>query len=133
MSRKPDLAKREAWRKRLSRYDRQTFSVEEFCWRNGLSVASFYQWRRKLREATTGSSVSSGGRESATRPSALLSGFLPVEITGLPSSAGCIEVLLPGGPRLWIPCHESQAIRTVIAALTEASGALKPATIAGAR
>ncbi len=121
MSRKPDLAKREAWRKRLRAYDRGALSVEEFCFRNGVSLASFYQWRRKLRDATGRSSFASSGRDPATRLSAPPSGFLPVEITGLSPASACIEVLLPGGPRLRIPCHETQAIRTVIAALSAAS------------
>lgn len=118
MSRKPDLAKREAWRKRLAAFDRQALSVEGFCWREGVSVASFYQWRRKLRRASDRSSAKSGGCKSTLRAPAVSSAFLPIEITGLPATANCVEVLFPGGPRLRIPCHESQAIRTVIAALT---------------
>lgn len=125
MSRRPDLAKREVWRRRLLAYDRGTLTAEEFCWREGVSVASFYQWRRKLRDKTDGSLVAPGGRKSVTRQSASPSGFLPVEITGLTASSAasmsCIEVLLPGGPRLLVPCHQQQAIRTVIAALTESS------------
>lgn len=133
MSRKPDLVKREAWRKRLSRYDRQALSVDEFCWREGISTASFYQWRRKLRGTTSVASVVSGGRKTAKGDLSPPSAFLPVEITGLSAAPACVEVLLPGGPRLRIPCHEPQAIRTVIAALREASDALEPTTATGAR
>lgn len=118
MSRKPDLAKRAAWRKRFAAFDRQALSVEDFCWREGVSVASFYQWRRKLRGASERSSVKSGRRKTAACAPAMSSAFLPIEITGLSATANCVEVLFPGGPRLRIPCHESQAIRTVIAALT---------------
>jgi transposase-like protein len=124
MSRSPDLVKREAWRRRLAAYARGTLTVEEFCRRAGVSVASFYQWRRKLGDERGGSSAASGGWKNTTRRSASASGFLPVEITGLSLASACIEVLLPGGPKVRVPCHEPQAIRTVIAALADVSAAL---------
>ena len=64
-------------------------------------------------------------RKAALRQTPPQPGFVPVEITGLGASPATslahIEVLLPGGLRLLVPCHEQQAIRTVIAALTDAS------------
>lgn len=123
MSRAPDLVKREAWRRRLRAFDRGTATVEEFCWREGVSVAAFYQWRRKLADVTGIVKMASRGRKTISGQTAPHPGFVPVEITGQSpaTSLAHIEVLLPGGSRLLVPCHEQQAIRTVIAALTDAS------------
>ena len=125
MSRAPDLVKRDAWRRRLRAFDREQATVEEFCWRQGVSVAAFYQWRRKLADASGPSTAASRERKATLRQTAPHPGFVPVEITGWGASPAMslahIEVLLPGGSRLLVPCHEQQAIRTVIAALTDAS------------
>jgi Transposase len=112
MSREPDLAKRAAWRLRLREFDRGNATVVEFCRRVGVSVAAFYQWRRKLgpSAAPTGSAASRG------RAAEVLS-FLPVELTG----GASIEVLLPSGARVTVPCHDHEAIRTVMGALLSAS------------
>jgi hypothetical protein len=45
--------------------------------------------------------------------------FLPVAISG---RAG-VEVLLPDGTRVNVPCHERAALRTVMVALLRASRA----------
>ena len=143
MSRGLDLAKWEAWRRRLRAFDRAKTTVEEFCWRESVSVAAFYQWRRKLDGVRGKSTVAamrapaiasreraarSRPRQSTSRDAVPQPGFVPVEITGLVAplaeSCACIEVLLPGGPKLLVPCHEQQAIRTVIAALADSTAAL---------
>lgn len=117
MSREPDLAKRAAWRLRLREFDRGDCTVGEFCRRAGVSVATFYQWRRKL--ATSAARVASAALPGrAVKPLS----FVPVEIT---ARAG-IEVLLPGGARVTVPCHEHEAIRTVMTSLLNASPAPRP-------
>ena len=109
MSREPDLAKQAAWKLRLREFDRGSATVVEFCRSEGVSVASFYQWRQKLKPATA--RTAPRGRVEK-RPI-----FLPVEITG----AANVEVLLPSGVRLTVPCCDHEAIRTVLAALLSAS------------
>ncbi len=85
MSREPDLAKRAAWKLRLREFDRGSITIAEFCRRAGVSVAAFYQWRRKLKPAAAAdSSAATRGRAVKTLS------FLPVEITG----GASIEVLL---------------------------------------
>jgi len=117
MSREPDLVKREAWQRRLRAFDKGRATVAEFCADEGVTVATFYKWRRKLGQSLA--------RESASIPrppeparDASVSGmnFVPVEIVG-PSS---MEVLLLSGTRVLVPCHEREAIRLVIAALLSA-------------
>jgi hypothetical protein len=44
--------------------------------------------------------------------------FLPLEVV---SGRAGVEVLLPDGTRVSVPCHERAALRTVIGALLRAS------------
>lgn len=107
MSRGPDLARREVWRRRLREFDRGAATVTDFCRRVGVSVASFYQWRRKL--AAVVSSEATTPRVPATAVS-----FLPVEI--MQQAGNTVEVLLPNGARVLVPSSEREAIRAVVEA-----------------
>ncbi|MEO6331823.1 MAG: hypothetical protein ABIP09_04625 [Gemmatimonadaceae bacterium] len=113
MSRVPDLAKREAWERRLVEFERRGVTVAEFCARERVSVASFHQWRRKL--ASSSEKVSAANDARRAEPEIASGGvqFLPIEITGQSS----VEVLLPSGAKILVPCHESEALRTVLATL----------------
>lgn len=126
MARVADPAKREAWRRRLAAFDRGQASVADFCRRTGISVASFYQWRRKLAPGTEpldsrpsevgrtwGEARSRGGQAARPHRQAPALTFMPVEITG----GASIEVHLPSGARLLVPCQDRRAIRAVIGAL----------------
>lgn len=117
MSRGPDLARRELWRRRLREFGRGTATVAEFCRREGVSDAAFYQWRRKLA-----STSSEPNTVRAVEQVPALS-FLPVEITG--GARNVIEVLLPNGARVLIPGGEHEALRIAIgiaAGITAAAG-----------
>lgn len=117
MSRGPDLAKRAAWRRRLREFDRGEDTVGDFCRRAGLSVATFYQWRRKLAPVAAPATSAAARGQAAKKLS-----FLPVEIT----RRSGIEVLLPGGARVMVPCHDHEAIRTVLASLLSAASPPRP-------
>jgi hypothetical protein len=110
MSRGPDLARRELWRRRLREYARSNSTIADFCDRAGVSTAAFYQWRRKLADAAT--------PEVLTKPSltAASLNFLPVEITG-PRNGEVVEVRLPDGIRVLIPSRDYEAIHTVLKTL----------------
>jgi hypothetical protein len=107
MSRGPDLARREVWRRRLREFDRGEDTVAEFCRRASVSVASFYQWRRRLSTVVP-------AEGSTSRMPATAMNFLPVEIT--PPRGSMVEVLLPSGARVLVPSGEREAIRAVIEA-----------------
>jgi transposase-like protein len=116
MGRERDVAKWETWRQRLEEFDRGTAPVAEFCQRLGVSQATFYQWRRRLRPTVTAepeSQTAATGRRAKSRQTTRPLHFLPVEISAAPQ----IEVLLTGGIRLLLPSHDAQAIRTVLTAL----------------
>jgi hypothetical protein len=118
MSRGPDLARRELWRRRLREFERGTATVGEFCRREGVSLAAFYQWRRKLAAA-----ASEPNTVRAVEQVPALS-FLPVEITG--GARSVIEVLLPNGARVLIPGGEHEALRIAIAAAADVGKEMQP-------
>lgn len=136
MGRGADRAKRDAWQQRLLRFSAQGETVSRFCQREQVSVASFYQWQRKLGrsrksragQATLKSTATRGGRKSATprqyhEPRAVPPAsespvrFLPVEFTGPTSQGACVEVLLPSGVQLRVPCQEAAALSMVLASV----------------
>jgi hypothetical protein len=48
MARKADGTAERAWRERLKRWVASSGTLAEFCGAEGVSLPSFYQWRRKL-------------------------------------------------------------------------------------
>lgn len=133
MGRGPDRTKRDVWKRRLREFERRDEPVAEFCDREGVSVTSFYRWRRvlasSLRKITTSRGTDASSVESRKGAVGAVR-FLPVEIVPAVSpssvqkpttqasiSSTCVEVLLPGGARVLVPCDAPVAIRTVVAAL----------------
>jgi transposase-like protein len=123
MGRGPDRAKREFWKRRMREFERGDEPIAQFCDREGVSRTSFYRWRRELSSAQR-----SGPAPRATSGvAASQRQFLPIAITPAPeprptapaASEARIEVRLPGGVRVLVPCDSPAAIRTVIAALVD--------------
>lgn len=84
------------WGKRLDRFDRADVTVAQFCLQEGISQASFYQWRRKLRGQL------SAPKSSQAPPTPR---FLPVSLPTPPSPPpetlkSLMTVELPGGIRV---------------------------------
>ena len=116
MVRGSNPVKVQEWVDRLTRRGESDGSVAQFCEAEGVSVASFYQWQRKLRDAAVSKdtktlAAGSAGRSSASRASASGAGgtnrrvgFQAVDVTSagaltgaLGSSAAAVTVCLPGG------------------------------------
>lgn len=93
MGRSANAALLLAWERRVARQRRCPLSVAAFCRREGVSVASFYAWRRRLSQA------GSAGLHSAGLPSPL---FVPVELSPSVSAVG-VRIELPGGAVLSLP------------------------------
>jgi hypothetical protein len=51
MARTVDLRRLAAWRQRLEQFARSGLPVTRFCAAEGVSVASFYLWRKRLTAA----------------------------------------------------------------------------------
>ena len=77
----PELARQ--WRQRIARFHDSEKTIAEFCHAEGYSVASFYQWRRRLRR---------DDRESAR--------FIAVDVPDqqeVSVASTSIQIELPGG------------------------------------
>lgn len=114
MSRSPNLRKRSQWLDRVRRFARSKCSVADFCQREQVSVASFYQWRRKLADMST--DLSDG--RAPTRKN-----FVPVQVT----AAADLQVTFPNGTRLTLPAHDHELVKRCIDAI-----ALAPTTTGAA-
>lgn len=96
------VERRRGWEQVIEEQSGSGVSVAEFCRENGLSPTSFYQWRKKLWDE------SSGERES----------FVPVTVLG---TAGVI-VELPCGAVLRLPGGDQQVLAQVLSRLLAAGG-----------
>lgn len=122
MSRGPDLARRELWRRRLREYERSNSTIADFCDRAGVSTAAFYQWRRKLAVSTSPGGGPAGLAKpslqtTSSSPAAASLNFLPVEIVG-PGNGNVVEVQLPCGIRVLVPSRDQESLRTILKSLT---------------
>ena len=107
MARAADWSKEQIWQQRLQRFEKGDSTVAAFCQAEGVSVASFQQWRRIL-----------GHRPIARRYARQIStmsrqAFLPVQIVG----AATIDIHLPNGARLTVPAGDVAALEAAIAAV----------------
>ena len=68
MSRSSDPTKPAVWRERLERFSSCGLAVAPFCAREGVSVASFYHWRKKLGADGRGAPRSRSRRRSWPSP-----------------------------------------------------------------
>ena len=91
------------WRDRMERFSQSGLTVNAFCLQEGVSIPSYYQWKRRL----------STGPDSTGEPHAPIARFMPVQIKALTN----IEVHFSCGTRIFIPGDDHEAIRTVIATL----------------
>ena len=98
-------AARRIWGERLERLASSGLSVKEFCAEEQVSVASLYQWRRRL----TNSKVDSAGVPSPS--------FQPVRIVG----NGTVTVDFPDVATLRVPAERIDAVRAVASELARAS------------
>jgi len=81
---------REVWAERIERFESAGQTVAEFCSDEGVSPASFYQWRRRLRSEVT--------------PTETTARFVPVQLPMAPpeQTTTVMSVELPGGVRVRI-------------------------------
>lgn len=115
MARSSDPVKAAQWRQRLECFDSSSTSVALFCRREGVSVASFYHWRKKL--------AARAGPPSAAQRKAQPCGFKPLSITAATSPT--IAVHLPGGARLEVPAGDYRTVRVVVRELVRCGQALQ--------
>ena len=102
----PELAR--LWRERIARFDDSETTIAEFCHTEGFSVASFYQWRRRLRQVA---------REPA--------GFIAVEVPNNHEGSLTpvnVEIELPGGAIVRLNAQGGTSVfRPLLAAVVAAT------------
>lgn len=109
------------WRELLAEQAGGRLSVAEFCRRRKVSQASFYQWRRKLRPAT-----STLRSNSTPRPNSRPAGrFVPVSLIGDVPRSGvgqdtAASVQFPCGVVLRLPAGDERALAQVVSLLLAA-------------
>ena len=113
MARVPDPALRLRWQRRLLKF--QTFhgSVQRFCHAEGVSVASFYQWRLKLNDdsdATTSDPPTAAEDNKAAQ-------FVPLQLmqqAAHRSPPTRAAIVFAGGTRIELPSEDSPVLQAVI-------------------
>jgi hypothetical protein len=120
MSRTPDLKRHALWRERIRHHLDSGLTITQFCAREGLSVATFQSWKRRLRLVDL-----AGNRLALPAPPA----FLPVTIGAAEhafSDPIPIVADLPNGIRLRIPTGNArlacQLVLAVAGAKTNSGG-----------
>lgn len=89
---------RHLWARRMDRYRACSLTVNEFCRREGVSVPSFYQWRKKLAAVSA-------------EP-----GFVPVSMPQ--GGTAPVTLKLPGGAEIEIEATiDPMTLRRLLAAV----------------
>ena len=107
MLRGSDPAKVALWRERFEGLKNSELSVKEFCVKLGVSMPSFYAWRRKL-------GVGSARQRNSSRSSA----FQQVIVHSAPP---VLTARLAGGVQIEMPFSDKKALRAVVDAWVRAS------------
>lgn len=115
MGRGVDVGKRQAWAERFRRFSELGVTVAEFCDWEGVSVATFYNWRRKCDAICVRRDSDS---EPIDPPRLQRASFLPVRMIAATSApAGLqIEIVLTNGVRVLVPTTDVATVRRAIIA-----------------
>ena len=109
-------SKQQLWRNRIADFYRSNprLSVAQFCHASGLSVASFYQWKRKLQHVASDKNPLS--TRAALDAGLSVPAFLRIDTT--PPQATVIELRLPTGISILVPLAAIDSLRSIVAHLT---------------
>ena len=125
MGRRVDHGKHCEWSERIRRRRESGLTVAEFCEWEGVSVASFYNWQKKLRGTKSRrQSVELVTPEGRSQRSLQKASFLPVHVmqagtTTAPATR--IEIQLTNGVRVFIPISDFQTVENIIAVASRLS------------
>ena len=126
MSRPSDPGKLTEWRERFERLVASGLTVARFCAREGVSVASFYHWRKKLGvkgrpdlrpllgHHARRRDMGNGHLRHRTGPTGGRGVFQPVAVV---PAARAICIQMPCGTRIEVYAGDLDAVRTVVAEL----------------
>jgi len=124
MTRGSNSAKVQEWSERLARFQKSDLSVARFCQKEGVSQASFYQWKKKLFAAGEGKPLGGAKVPAASAPDAARfragkSGASPLfQPLTLRPAAQAVTIRLPDGSEIQIG-DNLQVIESVIGQLLD--------------
>lgn len=95
------------WREMLRRQPHSDLTVRDFCEMEGVSTASFYNWRRRLAE---------------TERVADVPAFVPISVAQRPQTISCVEIVLSDDVTIRVP--EGTARQTIVDVLAAVEAAL---------
>jgi hypothetical protein len=124
MGRRADDGQRSEWSERFRRRDQSGLTVVDFCEWEGVSVASFYNWQKKLRGTKSRSqSVELMTPEGKSQRSLQKASFLPVHVMqpGAASPSTRIEIQLTNGVRVFVPISDAETVQKTIAVASRLS------------
>lgn len=110
MGRSDFVGKRELWMRRMQRFARCRLSVAAFCELEQVSIAAFYQWRKKLTNDVSDAGTSAMPDSLMTRPTPIVKGFVPVKLL----QPTVIEVRLANGVMLTLPAGDLEVLRQTL-------------------
>jgi hypothetical protein len=106
MGRQSDPRKAAVWERRLARFGDSGLTVARFCAREGVSIATFHYWQRKLRDA-------SANEAAWSAPAAPVARFDPVEVASRPA----VTIRFAGGVVMEIPEDREDLLKVAVLAL----------------
>jgi hypothetical protein len=101
------------WTDRLRRYQQSGLSVAQFCDQEGVSTPSFYQWKKRLAQASAPRSLL-GATKKARQVEAAFQ-----QLTLVPSTA-VVAIEWANGVRMELPAENVPLVRAVVAELLHA-------------
>lgn len=110
MGRSDFVGKRELWMRRMQRFARCRLTVAAFCEQEQVSIAAFYQWRKKLTNDVSDAGTSAMPDRLMTRPTPIVKGFVPVKLL----QPTVIEVRLVNGVTLTLPAGDLEVLRQTL-------------------
>ena len=127
MARTVDYDYQRVWRSRLRRFETSGLTVTKFCDDEGISVASFYHWRKRLAAQQADSRLSPAcvpvrATPAAKKDSVPSLPFVPVQVR--PVAVAAIEIHLPNGARVCLPGGDAELLRVAIESAARAHGAI---------
>ncbi|MEM6472103.1 MAG: transposase [Planctomycetota bacterium] len=90
------------WSRLIDLHAQSDLTIADFCDSHAVSTASFYQWRRRIRERTDTQQTNTPG------------GFLAVQVDPPDPARRAVQVRFPCGTIVELDAQDSQNIRLVV-------------------
>jgi transposase len=114
VAQRPDVAKQDRWLELIRRWQRSQITVREFCQRHQVSEASFFSWRRVLRERGL-LDEPMPAKSSADGPA-----FVKLTTLAAEPTASSVELVLNQGRRLRVwPGFDADMLLELVRLLEE--------------